>query len=106
MIAIFYFFMIRPNKKRMQQQQNMYDNLKVGDAVVTIGGLHGVIDEIINENRTVVLDCEGIYLTFEIRAIARVVTKAAPQTMSNEEVVDEMSSNTPTSASEDEDEDV
>jgi preprotein translocase subunit YajC len=76
MFGIMYFLLIRPQKKQQQKVQDMLSNLEVGDSIVTIGGLHGIIDEINDAAKTVVLDCEGIYLTFERRAVARVVTKA------------------------------
>ena len=52
----------------------MLSQIKPGDKVITIGGLHGVIDEVNKENNTVTLDCEGIFLVFEKRAISRVVS--------------------------------
>ena len=42
------------------------------DSVVTIGGLHGVVSEIDNDKRTVVLDCEGIFLEYDRAAIKTV----------------------------------
>ena len=75
MFGIMYFVLIRPQKKQQEKVQDMLSNLKVGDSIVTIGGLHGIIDEINDAAKTVVLDCEGIYLTFERRAVARVVEK-------------------------------
>lgn len=74
MIAFMYFFMIRPQQKQRKQHQAMVSRLKPGDEVVTIGRLHGVVHEVDLANRTVVLDCEGIYLTFDLSAVA----KAAP----------------------------
>lgn len=73
MIALMYFFMIRPQQKQRKQHQDMMSNLHPGDEVVTIGRLHGKIDSINKADRTVTLDCEGIYLTFDMVAIARVV---------------------------------
>lgn len=70
MFAAMYFLMIRPQQKRVKEAQEMLNSLTKGTAVVTVGGLHGVIEEI--NDTTVVLDCEGVYLTFERRAIARV----------------------------------
>lgn len=84
MFGIMYFVLIRPQKKQQEKVQDMLSNLKVGDSIVTIGGLHGIIDEINDAAKTVVLDCEGIYLTFERRAIARVVAKAADATTTAE----------------------
>lgn len=84
MFGIMYFLLIRPQKKQQEEIQDMLSNLKVGDSIVTIGGLHGIIDEINEVAKTVVLDCEGIYLTFERRAVARVATKATDTTTTAE----------------------
>lgn len=46
MIAIFWFFMIGPQRKQQKQRNEMFKNLKKGDKVITIGGLHGEIVEI------------------------------------------------------------
>lgn len=56
----------------------MMSQLKKGDHVITIGRLHGVIDELNQADKTVTLDCDGIYLVFDLRAIAQ-VTAQAPQ---------------------------
>lgn len=68
-IAVYLIFAFRMQKKNMQEKQNMMSTLGVGSHIVTIGGLHGIVSELNDD--TVVLDCEGIYLTFERRAIAR-----------------------------------
>ena len=69
--------MIRPQQKRAKEQQTMMASIKAGDEVVTIGGLHGVIDEIDEVKNTIILNCEGIFLEFDRRAIAR-TEKADP----------------------------
>lgn len=46
MIAIFYFFMIRPQSKRQKELQKARDAMKTGDQVITTGGLYGVIKNI------------------------------------------------------------
>lgn len=43
LIAVFYFFMIRPERKKKKQAQEMRNNLKVGTEITTIGGLVGTI---------------------------------------------------------------
>lgn len=45
-IAIFYFFMIRPQQKRQKEIQKAREALKVGDKVITAGGIYGKIKEI------------------------------------------------------------
>lgn len=82
-MLLMYFMMIRPQKKAAQKTQSMLDSLKKGDAVVTIGGLHGIVDEVREAEKTIVLDCEGIYLTFERRAISRVKTADTTTATSN-----------------------
>lgn len=44
-VVIFYFFMIRPQMKKQKELKKFRENLKVGDKIVTIGGLHGKILE-------------------------------------------------------------
>lgn len=92
LMGIMYLLMIRPQQKKAKETQNMLSALQKGDAIVTIGGLHGIVDEVIETNNTVVIDCEGIYLTFERRAVARIVTKASAAGTSNTE---ELGTNTP-----------
>ena len=79
LFGLMYFMMIRPQKKQQQQWQNMINNLKKGDHVVTRGGLHGVIDSIDKANKTVTLDCDGIFLTFSLNAIGNVQSAPAAQ---------------------------
>ncbi len=43
MFAIFYFLLIRPQQKRAKQHRQLIENLKVGDPVVTAGGIHGKV---------------------------------------------------------------
>lgn len=67
---VMYFFMIRPQQKKQKDQKVFIENLKKGDNVVTIGGLHGKIVE--TTANTVVLEVDrGTKLTFEKTAISR-----------------------------------
>ncbi|GCF93845.1 hypothetical protein NRIC_17360 [Enterococcus florum] len=72
-----FFMMNRSQKKQQQERQNLLSSMKTGDGVVTIGGLHGIISEINEADKTVTLDCEGIFLIFD-RASIRTVKPAAP----------------------------
>lgn len=78
LIGFTYFGMIRPQKKQQQQRLQMMDKLKKGDEVILVDGLHGKVDKI-NSDKTVVIDADGIYLTFERMAIRRVLPAAAPK---------------------------
>jgi preprotein translocase subunit YajC len=68
-ILVFYLFFIRPQMKKSKEQKKFRENLKKGDKVITIGGLHGKIAEI--DETTVVLEVGNqMRLTFEKSAIA------------------------------------
>ena len=77
------------------------NNLKKGDEVVTIGRLHGVIDSINTEDKTVTLDCDGVYLVFYINAIGRVLSPATTVKTEEKVVVDENKETTTEEDSED-----
>lgn len=53
MIGIFYFMLIRPENKRKKESEAMRNSLKVGDKVITIGGIVGVIVNI-KEDKVVI----------------------------------------------------
>jgi preprotein translocase subunit YajC len=55
--ALFYFVMIRPQRKRQKEQQNMIAAMQKGDKVVTAGGIYGTIDNIREDS--VVIKVEG-----------------------------------------------
>lgn len=44
MFAMFYFLIIRPQRKRQQEHQALLASLNVGDKIITIGGIYGVIE--------------------------------------------------------------
>ena len=89
MFAIMYFLLIRPQKKQQQQWQNMINNLKKGDHVITRGGLHGVIDSIDKANKTITLDCDGIFLLFSLSAIGSVQPAPQSEAITDEQPVEE-----------------
>lgn len=72
LFGVMYFILIRPQKKQAKKTQDMLSEIKKGDKVVTIGGLHGIVEEVNTSDNTIILDCDGIFLTFEKRAISRV----------------------------------
>lgn len=76
LIAAMIFFMQRTQKKQAQERQKQLSTIQKGDQIVTIGGLYGLVDEVNEDAKTIVLDIDGIYLTFELSAIKRVVAKA------------------------------
>ena len=66
--GVMYFFMIRPQQKKQKEINNFRNSLTVGQAVVTIGGLHGTIKSM-DDNKVVLHVSNGVDLTFEKAAI-------------------------------------
>ncbi|NLC07836.1 MAG: preprotein translocase subunit YajC [Syntrophomonadaceae bacterium] len=68
-LALMWFLMIAPQRKKEKERRRMLDNLAVNDRVVTIGGIYGYIDEIREE--TVVLEiADGVAIEVLKNAIA------------------------------------
>ncbi|MCK4297953.1 MAG: preprotein translocase subunit YajC [Planctomycetes bacterium] len=44
--AVFYFLLIRPQRKRQKQQRELMEELKRGDKIITSGGIYGVIESV------------------------------------------------------------
>jgi preprotein translocase subunit YajC len=57
MIVVFYFFMIRPQQRKAKEQKQFRENLKKGDRIITIGGIHGKILEV--KETTIIIQTEG-----------------------------------------------
>ncbi|MEW6170753.1 MAG: preprotein translocase subunit YajC [Candidatus Omnitrophota bacterium] len=69
---IFYFVLIRPQKKMEKQHRDMLNNLKKNDEVVTIGGVHGVIVNVKDKTFVVRID-ENVKMEIDKSAVARVI---------------------------------
>ncbi|MGQ7461644.1 preprotein translocase subunit YajC [Streptococcus suis] len=72
-------FMFYSQRKQQKQRQEALSQIKKGDEIVTIGGLFGIVDEI--DDKKVVLDVDGVYLTFERGAIRNRVGESASQSV-------------------------
>ena len=49
--VIFYFFLIRPQQKKVREHRDMVKNLKRGDEVITSGGIIGKVDRVYEDDR-------------------------------------------------------
>lgn len=56
-VALFYLFIMRPQKKQEKADQQMRDNLEIGDEVITNGGIVGIVFQI--KDDTVVIETGG-----------------------------------------------
>ena len=58
--VIFYFFLIRPQQKKVKEHKSMVENLKRGDKIVTSAGIIGTIERIIDNEKAEVLIAENV----------------------------------------------
>ena len=67
---VMYFFMIRPQQKKQKEARKFRDNLKEGDNVITIGGVHGKVSDVSDTSVVVIVE-SGAKLRFEKSAVAQ-----------------------------------
>ncbi|MDR1430348.1 MAG: preprotein translocase subunit YajC [Spirochaetaceae bacterium] len=70
-VVIFYFFIIRPQGKKQKETQRMLNAIKKGDKVVTIGGIHGVV-QAVKEGTVVIKVDEDTKIEFTRSAVSQV----------------------------------
>ena len=58
--VIFYFFLIRPQQKKVKEHKLMVSALKRGDAVVTSGGIVGKIERVLGDDKVDILISENV----------------------------------------------
>ena len=58
--VIFYFFLIRPQQKKVKEHKAMVESLKKGDKVVTSGGITGTIQRIIDNDKVEIEIAENV----------------------------------------------
>jgi preprotein translocase subunit YajC len=77
LFAIFYFLLIRPNRKRRQVVERLQSEVAVGDEVMTSSGLYATVAEL--DEKTVILETsEGVYSRYARGAIIEVVNASGP----------------------------
>ena len=73
-IVIFYFLLIRPQRKQQKELQERQNALKDGDKIVTAGGIHGIVRDV--DDKTVTVEvCAGVLIKFEKASIVHVSSK-------------------------------
>ena len=58
--VIFYFFIIRPQQKRVKEHKDMVKNLKRGDEVITSGGIIGKVDRVFEDDRIELIIADNV----------------------------------------------
>lgn len=74
-IAVFYFLLIRPQKKQEKKTREMLAALKVGDEVISIGGIKGKIRKIKDDFIVIETGADKTPIEFERNAIKGVINK-------------------------------
>ena len=77
-MVLFYFMLVRPQKRKEQEIRQMVENLKENDHVVTIGGIHGVVTNVQRDADRVTIrvdETTGAKIKVGMSAVARVVTE-------------------------------
>ncbi len=85
MIAIFYFLIIRPQNKKDKEQKAMRNSLRIGDEVVTIGGIIGIIVRLNSETETILIE------TGSDRSRIRIKSWAISENLTKHDEQDEIS---------------
>lgn len=92
--AIFYLLLIRPQQKKHKEQQEMINNLKIGDMVYTFGGIVGKVDGIDTEKNIVELEISKGVVIKVIRAnIAALYTDKKEQDNNKDKVKKKIANN-------------
>jgi preprotein translocase subunit YajC len=79
---LFYFMLIRPQKRKEQELRDMVHNVKENDRVITIGGIHGIVTNVQRDAERVTIrvdEATGAKLRVNMSAIARVLTGEEPE---------------------------
>ena len=79
LIAIFYFFMIRPQSKKQKEIKKFREGLQKGDKIITAGGIYGVIKEVkdnsfvieVTDNVKIRIDKNSVYPSAEDAAMSQ-----------------------------------
>ena len=74
-MVMFYFILIRPQRKQQKAQEELRKNVRVGDKVVTVGGAHGIVSGMADKTVSVKV-AEGLSIKFDRSAIASVESKS------------------------------
>ena len=71
--VIMYFLVLRPQQQQRKKLQEMVDNMKTGDAVVTTGGIHGVVSNMKDGSTLMLKIADNVRIEVDKSAIASVL---------------------------------
>lgn len=74
-ILVIAYLIVKPVQKDKEQNLTSYRKVEKGDSVILISGLHGVVDDVNSSKNIVTIDCEGVFLEYDLYAIKKVIPK-------------------------------
>lgn len=78
LFGFLWFFMIRPQQNEQRRRQAMWDGIKVYDKIVTVGGIHGVVTAMNQDEGTLTLridESDNVKVKLEISCVAMVISE-------------------------------
>ena len=73
-IVVFYFLVIRPQNRKQKAAKKMLENIRRGDRVLTVGGLHGFVDSV-NEDSVIIKVDENVKIKFSKSAVSQILER-------------------------------
>ena len=73
MLVLLWALLIRPQRARQRQQQEVLSAVEPGDEIITVGGLYGIVQEIDEEDDLIVEVADAVHVRIARRAVAGVV---------------------------------
>jgi preprotein translocase subunit YajC len=98
LLALMWFLLIRPQRRRQLDQQRMIDSLRVGKEIVTAGGLYGTVTEVAGDEVRVEI-ADGIEVRVAKRAVAGIVSEEEEEELEEAEEAEDAEEETPANLS-------
>jgi preprotein translocase subunit YajC len=98
LLALMWFLLIRPQRRRQLEQQRMIDSLRIGKEIVTAGGLYGTVTEVAGDEVRLEI-ADGIEVRVAKRAIAAIVSEEEEEELEEAEEAEDAGDETPANLS-------
>ena len=98
LLALMWFLLIRPQRRRQLEQQRMIDSLRIGKEIVTAGGLYGTVTEVAGDEVRLEI-ADGIEVRVAKRAIAGIVSEEEEEELEEAEEAEDAGDETPANLS-------
>jgi preprotein translocase subunit YajC len=98
LLALMWFLLIRPQRRRQAEQQRMIDSLRIGKEIVTAGGLYGTVTEVMGDEVRLEI-ADGIEVRVAKRAVAAIVSEEEEEELEEAEEAEDAGDETPANLS-------